>query len=171
MRNKWIRRLFPIFALLLLLPWPIAYTYDIASQKAIRIEIAEPSVTPSFTAFGKAIGGLKPGDLFYIDATSRPADIITTLYIINAQDLTGHYIFMNLKVGVYVESNGKWEKASSSNGEVIPETILSMRNGQLSFLLPGYAQYKITIDGGCFYCHNADPNRDGLSPQFYLEVN
>jgi len=174
-RKRFIKWIFPIIALLLLLPWPVAYAYDVvndtADQDTIRIEIAEDSVKPSFTAFGKAIGGVPPGDLFYIDATNNTADIVTTIYLNNAQDLIGHYTFLILKVGVYVENDGNWEKAYGSNGELISEIVLSMRNGQVSFLLPGYANYKITIDGGSFYCHNASGDDSTLSPQLYLEVN
>ena len=174
-RKRFIKWIFPIIALLLLLPWPVAYAYDVvndtADQDTIRIEIAEDSVKPSFTAFGKAIGGVPPGDLFYIDATNNAADIVTTIYLNNAQDLIGHYTFLILKVGVYVENDGNWEKAYGSNGELISETVLSMRNGQVSFLLPGYANYKITIDGGSFYCHNASGDDSTLSPQLYLEVD
>ncbi len=173
--NKMLKRIFPFIALLLLLPWPVAYAYDVvndtADQDTIRIEIAEDSVKPSFTAFGKAIGGVPPGDLFYIDATNNTADIVTTIYLNNAQDLIGHYTFLILKVGVYVENDGNWEKAYGSNGELISEIVLSMRNGQVSFLLPGYANYKITIDGGSFYCHNSSGDDSTLSPQLYLEVN
>jgi len=173
--NKMLKRIFPFIALLLLLPWPVAYAYDVvndtADQDTIRIEIAEDSVKPSFTAFGKAIGGVPPGDLFYIDATNNTADIMTTIYLNNAQDLIGHYTFLILKVGVYVENDGNWEKASNSSGELISEIVLSMRNGQVSFFLPGYANYKVTIDGGSFYCHNSSGDDSTLSPQLYLEVN
>lgn len=173
MKNKkLVKWIFPLIALGLLLPWPIAYAADISgSEETIRIEIAEESVKPSFTAFGKAIGGVPPGDLFYIDATNNAADIVTTIYLNNAQDLIGHYTFLILKVGVYVENDGNWEKAYGSNGELISEIVLSMRNGQVSFLLPGYANYKVTIDGGSFYCHNASGDDSTLSPQLYLEVN
>lgn len=173
MKNKkLVKWIFPLIALGLLLPWPIAYAADISgSEETIRIEIAEDSVKPSFTAFGKAIGGVPPGDLFYIDATNNTADIVTTIYLNNAQDLIGHYTFLILKVGVYVENDGNWEKAYGSNGELISEIVLSMRNGQVSFLLPGYANYKVTIDGGSFYCHNASGDDSTLSPQLYLEVN
>jgi len=172
-RKRFIKWIFPIIALLLLLPWPVAYAYDVshADQETIRIEVAESSAEPNFTAWGKAIGSVNPSDLFYIDATNNTADIVATLYLTNANELVNHYTSMLLKVGVYVENNGNWEKASNSSGELIPETIISMRNGQVSFLLRGYENYKITINGGCFYCHNADPDRDGISPQLYLEVN
>lgn len=172
-RKRFIKWIFPIIALLLLLPWPIAYAYEIsdAGQDTIQVEVAEPSAEPNFTAWGSAVGSVNPSDLFYIDATNNTPDIVTTLYLTNAQDLIGHYTFMILNVGVYVEVNGEWEWASGSDGNPVPAAVLSTRNGQVSFFLPGYAKYKITIDGGCFYCHNADPDRDGLSPQLFLEVN
>ena len=173
MRNK-MKWFFPILALLLLLPWPVAYAFDtdaMASQDAVRIEIAEDSAKPTWTAFGKAIGGVTPGDLFHIDATNNTADIVVTLYLTNAQELINCYRYLILNVGVYVESNGEWDKASGSNGELIPDTIISMRNGQVSFLLPGYSKYMISIDSGSFYCTNANADGSSLSPQFYLEVN
>jgi len=176
MRNKWIRRFFPIIVLLLLAPWPVAYAHtydgDVAGQDSVRIEVAEASAQPTWTAFGKAIGGVTSGDLFYIDATDNPADIQVTLYITNAQELKGCYRNLILKVGLDAESDtGEWEKASMGNGESIPETFITMRNGQVSFTLPGLAKYKVTIDGGSFYCTTANTDSGSLSPQFYLEVN
>ncbi len=174
MKNKWIKRFFPLIALLLLAPWPIAYAHTndveaVAGQDAVRIEIAAPSAQPTWTAFGKAIGGITPGDLFYIDATDNPADIQVTLYITNAQELIGSYRNLILEVGIYTESDiDEWEKASMSNGELIPDTFITMRNGQVMFTLPGLATYKVTIDGGSFYCTTS--NSGSLSPQFYLEV-
>jgi hypothetical protein len=172
-RNKWIRRFFPFFALLVLLPWPAAYAYDIASdanQDSIRIEVAEDAAKPSYTVFGKAVGSVPSGDLFSVDAGDHTADILVTLYLTNSPDLISHYSFMQLKIGVYVWSDGEWIKASASNGEAIPQTILSLRNGQASFLLPGYAKYKIAIDGGSYYATNASGG-DSLPPQLHLEVD
>ena len=176
MRNKWIKRLFPLFALLLLAPWPVAYAYtydDAASgQDRVRTEVAEASVQPTWTVFGKAIGGATPGDLFYIDATDNPADVVATLYLTNAQELIGCYRYLILRIGIYVENHtGEWEKASLGNGEPIPETIITMRNGRVSFTLLGLAKYKITIDGGGFYCTTTNTDKGSLSPQFYLEVD
>ena len=177
MRNKWIKRLFPLVALFLLAPWPIAYAYtytdDSTDQDAIRVEVAEPSVSPTWTAFGKAIGGVStPGDLSYIDATDNPADVEVTLYITNAQELIACYRNLILKVGVYTEgAGGEWEKASMGNGEVVADTFITMQNGQVSFTLPGYAKYKVAIDSGSFYCTTTNTDKGSLSPQFYLEVN
>lgn len=173
MRKTWIKRFFPLIAFFLLLPWPVAYATsagDPAGDDTVTIEVAEASVKPSYKVFGQAIGSVNPGDLFYVNATDNSADIMTTLSLTNANELVSHYTYLFLKVGVYVDNDGTWEKASDSNGESIPETILSMRNGQVSFLLPGYGKYKITIDGGSFYAINANDD-GGLTPQLYLEVN
>ena len=176
MKNKWIKRFFPIFALLLLAPWPIAYAHDYtngtADQDTVRLEVAEDAVAPTWTAFGKAIGGVTPGDLFYIDATDNPADIQVTLYITNAHELISCYRNLMLKVGVYAQSDtDEWDKASMSNGELVPETLITLRNGQVSFTLQGCAKYKVTIDGGSFYCTTTNTDSGSLSPQFYLEVD
>lgn len=174
MRNKWMKRLFPFIALTLLLPWPVAYTFaDSGEQDAVRIEIAEPSAEPAWTVFGKAIGGVtNPSDLFYIDATSNPADIKVTLYITNANELISHYRYLILNVGLYVENaSGEWEKAVRWDGEPVPETVITMHNGQVSFFLPGLARYKVSIDDGVFYATSASADGSSLSPSFLLEVD
>lgn len=97
---------------------------------------------------------------------------MVTVYITNAQELIGCYRNLILKVGVYAESDtGEWEKASMGNGEPIPETFITMRNARVSATLPGLAKYKVTIDGGSFYCTTANTDSGSLSPQFYLEVD
>jgi len=173
MRNKLIKRTFPFIALVLLLPWPVAYAADVAAgnnQDATYVEIAE-EMPANFTVWGKTIGSVPNGDLFYIDATRDTADKMVTLYLTNAEELIGHYTFMNLKIGVYVDHNGEWELACGSDGLPIPETILSLRNGLVSFLLPSIARYKISINGGSYYCTHSNNADGGLAPQLYLEVN
>jgi len=176
MRKKWIKRLFPIFALLILAPWPIAYAHDagdgLVGEETARIEVAEASAQPTWIACGGAIGGATPGDLFYIDAIDNPADITVTLYITNARELIDFYQYLILEVGIFTESDtGEWERAFMGNGEIIPDTFITMRNGQVRFTLSGLARYKVTIDGGSFYCATANTNSGSLSPQFYMEVD
>ena len=174
MRNKWTKRLFPLIALLLLLPWPVAYAYNASAVEsdALRIEVAEDSAKPGYTVFGRAIGGVtEPGDHFYLDATSNAADIKATLYLTNAQELINCYRYLIFKVGVYVENEaGEWERATGSDGEPVPEFCITMRNGQVSFILPGYAKYRFAIDSGVFYCTNVNVDQGSLSPNFYLEA-
>lgn len=171
--NKWIKRIFPFVALSLLLPWPVAYAFDddTTGQETIKIEVAAESVKPTSTVFGQAISGIDPGELFRIDASSNTADIVVTLYLTNAEELVNHYRYMILNVGVYVENNGEWEQAYGSDGNPVQTTVLSMKNGQVSFVLPGYAKYMIGVDSGAFFCTNANADDSSLSPRFYLEVN
>jgi hypothetical protein len=176
MRNKMMKWIFPLLALLLLAPWPIAFAHDtdmrLVSQDTVQIEVAEVSEQPTLTAFGKAINGVTPGTLFYCDATDNPNDISVTLYLTNARDLIGCYRYLILELGIYIEgNNGEWEKASTCDGEPIPETFITMRDAQVSFTLPGLAEYRVNIDGGSSYCTGTNMDGSGVSPQFYLTVN
>ena len=164
--------IFILLAILLLTPWPVAYAYDnaIAAQEPIQIQAAEPSAAPNWSVFGKAIGGVTtPGDLFYVDTTNNPADVLVTLHITNTEELIQCYRYLILNVGVYVQTGAdQWEKVLMGNGEELPDTYITMRNGQVSFNLPGYAKYKITIDRGCFYCFKTGTDGGSISPKFYL---
>jgi len=169
MRKKFI---LPLMAVLLLTPWPVAYAYEnaLAGQVPIQVEAAETSAAPSWNAFGRAIGGVTtPGDLFYIDATNNPADISVTLHLTNAEELVHYYRYLILNVGVYFQTSvDQWEKATTISGELMPDTYITMRNGAVSFTLPGYAIYKITIDSGSFYSFGTAADGGSASPQFYL---
>jgi len=166
---------FLVLALLLLLPWPVAYAYDngVAGSGSALIEVAESEAAPSWNVFGKAIGGVsQPIDLFYVDALDSPADMQVTLYLTNVEGLGRCYRYLTLKVGVYVESNpGQWEEVADGHGGRLPDTYITLLNGQVSFTLPGYARHKVTIDRGCFYCIRTDADGGSLSPQFYLTVD
>lgn len=172
MRNKWTRRLFPLIALLLLAPWPVAYTYDNASAEggsSVTIIAADLEDSSNIEVFGKATGGFEPGDLFYIDATNNPADITVTLYITNADRLSQSFSHMIARVGMYVESgDGTWESLSADNGGPLDDTFITMRDARVSITLPGYARYRMTIEGGSYYCVTA--GGDELAPVFFLKV-
>ena len=164
--------IFVLLATLLLTPWPVAYAYDndMAEQAPIQIEAAPASATPSWRAYGGAIGGVSaPGDLFYIDAADSAIDTLVTLYLTNADELVNHYRYLILETGIYAQNDtGQWEKATMGNGEPIPDTYLTMRNGRVSFYLQGYDKYKLTIDGGSFYCFPTGSDGGSISPKFYL---
>ena len=167
------RLILAILAALLLAPWPVAFVHDYAaaSQKPVQIEAAEPSAAPSWQVFGRAIGGVDtPGDLFYVDASRNAADILAMLYLTNTKELVSGYRYLTLKVGVYVQTDGgDWQPASWRNGEPVPETYITLHNGQVSFTLPGHAKYKVTIDRGSFYANGTGAG--SVSPQFYLTVD
>jgi len=75
MRNKWFKRIFRLFSLILLAPWPAAYAQDNA-EHPVEIQAVKPSAAPSWNVLRKAIGGARAGDLFYINinATNYKAD-------------------------------------------------------------------------------------------------
>ena len=166
MTKKLAKLIFPLCCVLLLAPWPVAYAHDTVNAAEPPVQVTVAEAVPSITAFGKAIGSVKPGDLFYIDASNSPADIEVSLYLTNASELAHHYRYMILKVGVYVQSGSNgWEKAG------LPDTYLTMRNGGVNFRLQGYAQYRITVEGGSFYCFGTNKTEGDISPRFYLEVS
>lgn len=173
MWNKKFKFIFIVGVVLLtLMPVSYAYSYssDVATREIVQVEVAEPSVAPSWIPFGGAIGGVtNPGDLFYIDATDNPAELQVTLYLTNTQQLIRGYRYLTLKVGVYVEGEtNQWQKASRWDGELIPDTYITLLNSQVRFTLLGNAKYKVTIDDGCFYCVRTDADGGSVSPQFYL---
>ena len=163
--------IFLLLAILLLTPWPVAYAYSdrATGQAPIQVEAAAAANTPKLSAFGNAIGGVTPGDLFYIDTGNSTADIPVTLYITNTDELIHYYRYLTLHVGVYIQTDtAQWEKATAGNGELLPDTYITMLNSKVSFTLPGYAKYKITIDKGCFYCYGTGTDESAMSPAFYL---
>ena len=169
MRKKW---LFPILAVLLLTPWPVAYAYDNTAAGAgpVQIEAVESSAAPTWSAFGKAIGGVStPGDLFYVDTAGSSADMLVTLHLTNAEELIRYYRYMILAVGVYVQTGeDQWEKAANSNAALATDIYITMQNSMVSFILPGYSKHKITIDSGSFYSYNLGDDGNSASPKFYL---
>jgi hypothetical protein len=162
--------IFILLTALLLTPWPVAYAYDdAAGQRQVQIVAAAPTEAPELNAFGKAVGGVTPGDLFYIDTGNIATDIPVTLYMTNTDELVHHYRYMTLNIGVYAQTgNGQWEKVATSGGEIQPEIYITMSNGRANFTLPGCARYKITVDKGCFYCYGASNSERGVSPALYL---
>lgn len=173
MRNKWFKRLFPIIALALLAPWPVAYTYaqEASPENSVRVEIAQPSSTPAWTVFKKAIGGIaEPVDLFYVDATTNSADIDVNLYITNTSELVNAYRYLILNIGLYTESNGEWQRVAEVSGATTPDAVLSLVDSQATFSLPGYARYKVTLESGNFRGGN-NPSDGNLAPLFYIDVN
>lgn len=171
--KKSFRLWFILLAVLLLTPWPVAYAYDndAAAASIVRIEAAEPSTAPRMTVFGGAVGSVFPGDLFYIDASRTNAASAANLYLTNAGELIHYYRNLILEIGVYVESdNGLWQKLSRENGAV-SDTYLTLRNGQVSFIMDGYARYRITIEGGSFYSNIRNSAEASMSPRFYLTVD
>jgi hypothetical protein len=119
---------------------------------------------PAVTFFGNAIGTVTPGDLFYIDSSNVSMDLEFTLYLTNADQLTPSLAYLHLNIAVYRETTpGQWEKLQT------PDQFLTMQNGHVAFILPGMANHKIVISGGCYKTH-ALTTASGAAPVFYLEA-
>ena len=164
-----------ILSFFLLAPWPAAFAYEMNGGQvgtgAVRIEVAD-AAKPSADVSGNAIGSFTPGDLFYIHADNYPAEVIAELSIVNAAELIRRYRYLILKVGVYYQdSTGQWQPAWGDDGALLPETYLTLHNGRVSFNLPPYAKYRITVEDGSFYTNSAAPGGGSASPQLYLAVN
>ena len=145
----------------------------VIGEESTPIETADPSAAPTWEVFGKAIGGVTtPGDLFYIDADQNADDILVTLYLTNAKELSHCYQYLILEVGAYTETDaGEWERATGWDGEPIPANFITLHNGEVSYTLPGHAKYKVTLDGGSFYCTTTKAEGGSTSPNFYLTVD
>jgi hypothetical protein len=163
--------IFCLIATLLLTPWPVAYAYDnpIAGSSPLHVEAAEPAAMPKLNAFGNAIGGVTAGDLFHIDSSNNTLDTLFTLYITNTDELIQNYRYMNLNIGIYVQTGiDQWEKVTIGEGEMSQDTYITMHNGLVNFIIPGYGKYKVTIDKGCFYCYGRSTDTNTAVPKFYL---
>jgi hypothetical protein len=161
------RKLFFILAAaLLFVPWTVAYAYHAAAATApVEVTPAAPAVLPKLNAYGHAIGGVTPGDLFLVDSSGSPDDTAFTLSITNTNELIGDYRYLNLSIGTYfANASGGWEKYFGGEGAI----CLTLQNGAVTFTLAGGARYKITIDKGCFYCYGAGKDGSLAMPDFYL---
>ncbi len=169
------RALFLISTLILLLiPCSVAYAYDgaNATENSMAIVPADATSAPHINAFGNAIGGVEAGDLFLIDVSGTTIDTPLTLYMTNVDELVHSYRYMNLNVGIYVQTEtGSWEKISEVFGEPTADKYITMQNSMVSFTLPGNAKYKITIDNGCFRSYGIIPGENIAIPSFYLTTS
>ena len=161
--------------------WLTSIAYGHTSDSTPLNATTEPGVTvaaapladaPSATFYGNAIGTITSGDLFYIDSANVTQDISVTLYITNVDNLIHHFKFLTLKVAVYYEvGEGQWERALLIDGSAFPDIFLTIRNGLVTFNLPGLARYKVALDSGCYNCHPAGANIENITPLFYLEAD
>lgn len=172
--RKFARFTIIITLFLFLAPWLTSLAYgsnNDAGQAGIQVEAAKPPAAPTTMIFGKAIGSVTPGDLFYVDATDSSNDICISLYITNAHELTPYLRYLILKVAVYFQDeDGQWCLAPLWDGSPLRDTYITLRNSPVNLTLPGLTRYKITIDSGCYYCINADTGGNDISPQFYLTI-
>jgi hypothetical protein len=131
----------------------------------VNIIPADGANQPRFNAYGNAIGGVTPGDLFTIDISGTPADTSFNLFLTNADELVHNYRYLTLHIGLYErDGSGGWVKTTSRNGEI----FLTMQNGAASFTLAGGAEYRVAIESGCYFCYGVANGKSIVLPDFYM---
>jgi hypothetical protein len=131
------------------------------------------SIAPSWDPVVEHAGAVTPGDLYYIDCGDYQGDVLVTLHLTNASELSVDYSYLDVRVGVYEGDGdtGNWDAATEADNSTIGTVYLTFINGQTTFILHGNTQYCISIDGGDYYCIDTDADGGSLDPKFYLDVS
>ena len=111
-------------------------------------------------------GSIAPGDLYYIENPSGyTGKLLVMLYVTNVGDLANSYSYINMQVQAY-----DYDADVSTHTSENLDLYLTLTNGYVCFVLdPANGDgYVITIDGGSWYCFDADGG--SLSPSFYIDV-
>lgn len=160
-----------IFAIALLTPWPVAFAYDNGELNPLSCTVSvAPDANQPFTVYGQMIGSVPTINLFTIDATNRQWDTSATLYITNTADLVKcyRYLIMECQVFLRLEDNS-WKEVTSNCASSYQNSIISLRNGHIDFMLQGGGYYMVTIAQGSYYCTNSQA--DESTPYFFLEIS
>lgn len=121
---------------------------------------------PEWTPIERTAGSVTAGDLYYIlNPTGYTGRLLVMLYLTNVGELADSYTYMNLQVQAY-DYDGT---ASTWTSESL-DVYLTISSGYITFILSQATGdgYIITVDGGSWYCFDADGGI--LSPSFYIEV-
>jgi hypothetical protein len=115
------------------------------------------------------------GDLYYVDCGEYAGNILVTLHLTNASELSHNYSYLDMRVNIREGSSGSWTQTSEANtsATIADNTVyMSFVDGAVTFILEGGKEYCISIDGGDCYCISTDESHGGsLSPDFYLNVS
>ncbi len=146
-------------------------TLDATIDEGISVEPAPVAEAPNAHVYRNYIGGINPGNLFYINAADVRQDMAITVSLTNADRLIHCFNYLNLEIGVYFEvTPGQWEKALLPDGQTFPRIYLTMNNGSVSFYLPGANRYKVTLESGSYKSHAGGSDIEDITPDFFLEA-
>lgn len=162
---------FAFIAALILIPTAVAYAHGEVkgADTDSMIESANESVAPRINIFGNAIGDIKAGELFTINAPAPLANASFTLSISNIDELTRYFRSISFNIGVYTQTdNVTWHKITTPGDGSLPEMMLTMQNSSASFILSGNTKYKITVEKGCYYSFSISEGHKATIPQFCL---
>ena len=119
MRNKWIKRFFPLIVLLLLVPWPVSHVYaysgNTAGQDAARIETTEASVATNTAA---------------VDTITAPEEVLPShVYVLNNREIVTEETWreMNSSQDTAAGSTSYSETASPAGTITASVTVMPSR--------------------------------------------
>ena len=119
MRNKWIKRFFPLIALLLLAPWSVTYVYaysgDTASHDTAQIEVTEASEATNTTA---------------VDTITAPEEVLPShVYVLNNREIVTEETWreMNSSQDTAAGSTSYSETASPAGTITASVTVMPSR--------------------------------------------
>ena len=119
MRNKWIKRFFPLIVLLLLTPWSVTYVYayndNITSHDTAQIEVTEASEATSTAA---------------VDTITAPEEVLSShVYVLNNREVVTEETWrgMNSSQDTAAGSTSYGETASPAGTITASVTVMPSR--------------------------------------------
>jgi hypothetical protein len=144
---------------------------SIALKYSTGTEAPFTHVAPDWEPIVEQPGAISAGDVFYIDCTSYTGDVLVTLHLTNASELSRDYSYLDMQVNVWEGTSEAWDQATEADNSTIGTVYLTIINGETTFILHGDTEYCISIDGGTYYCIDTDAAGGSTSPDFYLDVS
>jgi hypothetical protein len=143
----------------------------IALKYSTGIEDPYTHIAPSWDPIVEKPGAITAGDVYYIDCGDYQGDIMATLHLTNASELSLDYSYLDMQINIWEGSSGDWDQATEADNSPIGVVYLTIINGETTFILHGNTEYCLTIDSGSYYCIDTDAVGGSLSPDFYIDVS
>ncbi|MEX2355563.1 MAG: hypothetical protein WD535_00880 [Thermaerobacterales bacterium] len=126
---------------------------------------------PSWTVIegtADSIDTSERGDLYVVDLSAFPGDVVATLYLTNPADLAAAYSYLNMAITAYEKPDTTWStEPVLGKDDGTFTTYLTLSNGFIALPLVGGKAYSIGIDAGSYYVNDA---ANTLTPSFFIDV-
>jgi hypothetical protein len=157
----------------LVLSWSVSFAAESGGAAADPIvQVVPVDGRPVMTVYRGGIASVTPGDLYIIDARDVPNDLPVALHLVNAGELATTFRYTTFRVGVWrLDDSGVREPVMAPGGAGTLEAILSLLNGNVSFILPGGGRYVVGIDGGSYAAYPAGTGGATALPEFVLTTD
>jgi len=148
-----------------------ATTFAVTSAAEGLASITENSASrPTLTAYGLFQGAIPCGSLFTVTpAAGYPGDLVVTVSIANADELTKCYRILAMKIEVRDSSNNLVNNIGGGGNYA----LLNLSNCSVDLYLDGSDTYNINIGGGYYVTHRYNAAKWGAgstSPILYADI-